>query len=335
MSAIRNRIEKNLKSLEPWAAKFQLEAYRVYDRDIPEYPFIVDRYGAHFVVFDRSEEIDLRPERAHHFAELLQALRDVFAVSDDFIIVKRRERHSHKEDSQYEKIADTDERQVIHEGPAQFYVNLRDYLDTGLFLDHRIMRDKVMKLAAKLVRERSSAHAPVRPRVLNLFSYTGSVSVFAALGGAETVSVDLSKNYTLWAQDNFELNKIDLSKHAFVNESALDYCAQPARATGVFEIIFCDPPTFSNSKKMITNFEVERDQVMLIEGCLQRLAAGGVLYFSNNKRSFRLDPLLTNSESPARVRNITSETIPKDFRDQKIHHVFEIKHSSRPPGLEL
>lgn len=307
MNEIRNRLEKNVKKLAPWAERLKIEAYRIYERDIPEYPFIVDRYKDRFVVYDRSDEIiDAKAEKKEHLPELLTAIRELFSTTDDKIILKRRERQ--KGESQYEKIAETARFMTVREGEALFKVNLYDYLDTGLFLDHRLMRERVRSMSKD-------------KDVLNLFCYTGSVSVFAALGGARTVSVDMSSTYTRWAQENFALNDIPLAQHEFVTINALEYLADRGIARR-FDVIFLDPPTFSNSKKMESTFEVERDQVFLVENCMRLLKPNGVLFFSNNKRSFKLEPTLTDRFD---VKDITAQTIPKDFRDNKIHRVYEIR----------
>lgn len=307
MSAIRNRIEKNSKVLSPWAEKHQIEAYRLYERDIPEYPYIVDRYRDVFVIYDRGNEfLDTKESKRGHFDELITALKELFNATDSQLIIKRRERQ--KGESQYEKIGASGETLVIRESQALFRVNLYDYLDTGLFLDHRLMRQKIFKEAKD-------------KDFLNLFSYTGSVSVFAALGGARTVSVDMSATYTRWAEENFELNKIPLAGHEFVNRNAIEYLTDRTIERR-FDLIFLDPPTFSNSKKMDASFEVERDQDLLVDNCMRLLKPNGTLYFSNNKRSFKLSPALMQRYS---TRNITEKTIPKDFRDPKVHHVFEIR----------
>ena len=304
---IRNRLEKNFKRLKPWAERHQIEAYRIYERDIPDYPFIVDRYKDHFLVYDRGiDAIDSKEGKREHFPETIAALQDLFKVSEDKIIVKRRERQ--KGESQYERIDTSGHTMTVRESQALFQVNLYDYLDTGLFLDHRLMRQEIFSLAKD-------------KDVLNLFSYTGSVSVFAALGGGRTVSVDMSATYTRWAQENFKLNGISPRGHEFITENALEFLAnefQPRK----FDVIFLDPPTFSNSKKMEESFEVEREQEFLVDNCMRMLKPGGVLFFSNNKRSFKLLPSLSERFL---VKDITAKTIPKDFRDPKIHHVFELR----------
>lgn len=300
---IKNRLEKNLKKLKPWSDRNQIEAFRLYDRDIPEYPYIVDIYKDHYLIYDKS---DLRDKDKNHLPHVLEALKTIFKCDDSKIVLKKRERQEGLK--QYEKLGEKEETFSVRESQALFKINLYDYLDTGLFLDHRPMRQKVFKTAQG-------------KKFLNLFCYTGSVSVFAALAGATTTSVDMSQTYLRWAQDNFQLNNIDPAKHSFINADVLEWLrAQTAEPT--FDIIFLDPPTFSNSKKMDDTFEVERDQDFLVSRCMGLLQPGGVLYFSNNKRKFKLsENILKNYH----VKDLTLESIPQDFHDKKIHCCFEIR----------
>lgn len=276
----------------------------MYDRDIPDYPYFIDIYGHSVVVYDRSnEKIDNTEEKKGHWDLTIEALGQLGFKS---IFLKRRSVGKHH----YEKLDQQNNTFVIKEGPAKFHVNLTDYLDTGLFLDHRIMREKIRQESKGL-------------KVLNLFSYTGSVSVFAALGAAtEVTSVDMSKTYTEWAIENFKLNKIPIQSHRFLVEDVLAYLESP-QDEDYFDLIFLDPPTFSNSKKMEESFEVEREQRFLIEHCLRRLKNGGTFYFSTNKRDFKLDEKM---QSRYNIQDISKKTIPFDFRDQKIHKVFLIKN---------
>lgn len=301
---IKNRLEKNYKKLKQWAERQNIEAYRLYDRDIPEYPFIVDVYKDHFVIYDKSDFI--KDKDKNHLPHVTDALKALFKCEDDKMVIKKRERQEGL--NQYEKLAAKNETFTVRESQALLKVNLYDYLDTGLFLDHRPMRQKVYKTAKDT-------------KFLNLFCYTGSVSVFAALGGARTTSIDMSQTYLRWAQDNFDLNNIDLGSHSFVNENVIEWLHQN-RHSKKFDMIFLDPPTFSNSKKMNESFEVERDQDFLVDSCMQMLNPNGVLYFSNNKRKFKISE---NIASRYKVRDITEESIPQDFHDKKIHNCFEIK----------
>ncbi|MGE9745647.1 class I SAM-dependent methyltransferase [Bdellovibrio bacteriovorus] len=303
MDMIKNRLEKNYKKLKSWAERAQIEAYRLYDRDIPEYPYIVDIYKDHFLIYDKS---DLRDLEKNHLPHVQEALKALFKCDDSKIVIKKRERQEGLK--QYEKLDAKEETFVVRESQALLKVNLYDYLDTGLFLDHRPMRQKVFKS----VKDK---------KFLNLFCYTGSVSVFAALGGAITTSVDMSQTYLRWAQENFQLNNLDPAKHNFINADVLEWLRN-TKSPNTFDVIFLDPPTFSNSKKMDDTFEVERDQEFLVESCMNMLRPEGILYFSNNKRKFKISPAVL---SKYKVKEITAESIPQDFHDKKIHNCFEIR----------
>jgi len=207
-------------------------------------------------------------------------------------------------------------RAIVQEGQARFAVNLSDYLDTGLFLDHRITRSIVRDVASEL-RE----HGPVR--MLNLFSYTASFSVYAAHAGARTVSVDLSNTYTAWAKENFALNGFRAEDHDFVTQDVFAFLDDERSRKSRYDLIVLDPPTFSNSKKMDRILDVQRDQGELLTRCSQLLSPGGFLVFSTNKRRFRL----TEVPSVLAVTDITAQTIPQDFRNQRIHHAYLAERS--------
>lgn len=306
---IQNRIEKNWKKLKPWAERHQIEAFRLYDRDIPEFPFMIDRYKDHFLVHDRTDQwID---KDKNQLPQVIEALENIFDTDSDHIVLRKRQRQEGL--NQYEKIDQTDKSFSVRESQALLKVNLYDYLDTGLFLDHRPMRQTVWKNC------QSKPENPAK-KFLNLFCYTGAVSVFAALAGAETTSVDMSATYLDWAKDNFKLNNLLNTDHQFVQADVLAYLREPTDER--YDMIFLDPPTFSNSKRMDQDFEVEKDQEFLVSRCMQRLAPGGVLYFSNNKRQFRLSE---DIQAAFFVRDITKMSIPQDFHDQKIHCCFEIR----------
>jgi 23S rRNA (cytosine1962-C5)-methyltransferase len=306
MDMIKNRIDKNHKKLKAWAGRHQIEAYRVYDRDIPEYPYIVDLYKDYVLIYDKTSFLD---QNKNFLPHVLEAVQILFKTPPEKIIVKKRERQEGLK--QYEKISETDQSFVVREEQAKLKVNLHDYLDTGLFLDHRPIRQRIFKEAKG-------------KKFLNLFCYTGSVSVFAALGGAQTTNVDMSKTYIGWAQDNFQLNNIDLGAHRFLVENALQWMNEN-RNQPQWDVIFLDPPTFSNSKKMTDSFEVERDQGFLIDTAMSLLKPGGTLYFSTNMRKFKLEERFKHDLA---VRDITLDSIPQDFHDKKIHQCFEIRHKT-------
>ncbi|MCK6596442.1 MAG: class I SAM-dependent methyltransferase [Bacteriovoracaceae bacterium] len=308
MTAFKNRLEKNTKHLLKWAKREGIESIRLYDRDIPEYPYIVELHNTVAIIWDKTNDF-LDGEKYDHFQHVVNGTKEVLGLDEENIIVKRRFRQDHE--NRYEK-EDNEKREVItREKEAQFILNVSDYLDTGLFLDHRPLRQLIYKEAKD-------------KKVLNLFAYTCSVSVFAALGGAsEVVSVDMSRTYLEWGKRNFDLNKISIDKHEFVQENALEFLKKDHRR---YELIFLDPPTFSNSKRMDETFDVERDQADLVALCMKRLHPDGVLYFSNNKRKFRLEPELSVMFD---IKDITAGTIPQDFHDKKIHHAYKITHKKK------
>ena len=304
---IQNRIEKNNKKLQIWADKNQIEAYRVYDRDIPEFPFILDRYKDYFIIYDKSQKID---EEKNHLPLMIEATKNYFKTTEDKIIIKRRQKQKGLE--QYQKLDEKNEKIIVIENGISLLVNLWDYLDTGLFLDHRPLRYQFLKKTKG-------------QKFLNLFCYTGTVSVMAAAGGASTVNIDMSKKYLEWAKENFELNKLHSKDQIFLEEDVLQFIEQATQWPDfikTFDTIFLDPPTFSNSKSMKTDFDVERDQNLLVNQVMKFLKTDGILYFSNNKRDFKLS---TDLKTHYIVKDISAQTIPVDFHDRKIHHCFEVR----------
>jgi 23S rRNA (cytosine1962-C5)-methyltransferase len=301
---LKNRIEKNWKKLKSWSEQLHFEAIRLYDRDIPEFQFIVDKYKDHFVIYDKT---DAYIDKDKNLVPIVtSAVQELFKATDDQIILKSRLRQAGLQ--QYEKLQESGRFIVVQEGKARLRINLWDYLDTGLFLDHRPMRERISKEAKN-------------SRFLNLFCYTGAVSVAAALAGAETVSVDMSATYLDWAKNNFKENSLALDKHQFIQADVISWLENPG-VQKPFDLIFLDPPTFSNSKRMDGNFEVERDQDFLIEKVMKLLTPQGTLYFSNNKRKFKLSDKVNENYQ---VKNISTETIPRDFHDQKIHQCYQIR----------
>lgn len=305
LKTIQNRLEKNYKHRAKWAKREGFEAFRLYNKDIPEFPFIIDVYKDNAIIYEkRDEEIDA--EKFDHFNFIISAVKYVLNIPEEKVIIKSRKRQVG--DTQYTKLEERNELIVVKEYKSEFLVNLHDYLDTGLFLDHRPLRQIVSKSAEG-------------KKVLNLFSYTGSISVAAAVGGASKVtSVDMSSTYQNWAKKNFEQNNIPLGNHNFIVDSALEYLE---KASQRFDIIVLDPPTFSNSKGMEEDFEVEKDQLFLVKHCLRLLDPAGVLYFSNNKRKFKISPEVLEL---ANVQDITPRTIPEDYKDTKVHMCFKITH---------
>lgn len=304
LKTIQNRIEKNYKHRKKWANREGIEAFRIYEKDIPEFPFLIDLYKDFAIIYEkRDSEIDAA--KFDHFNYIISAVKNILNITEEKIIIKSRIKQ--KGSTQYEKLENKNEYISIREYSAHFLINLYDYLDTGLFLDHRPLRQIIF-------------HNSENKKVLNLFSYTGAISVMAALGKARQVtSVDMSTTYQDWAKKNFLHNQLSLSTHHFITEDTLKYLEQASQR---FDLIILDPPTFSNSKKMAIDFEVEKDQFFLIKHSLRLLSPEGILYFSNNKRKFKLSEDILKI---AKVEDISSKTIPEDFRDQKIHHTFKIQ----------
>ncbi|MFZ9521565.1 MAG: class I SAM-dependent methyltransferase [Silvanigrellaceae bacterium] len=312
MNSFVNRLKKNLRTLEPWAKRFPCDAYRIYDRDIPEYAVSVDFYNGKFAVYRYFNKL-FQERDDLHFKDVMEGIQSVFAVKPSDIFIKERARQ--KGLAQYEKVGNHSVTHLVTEGPARFIVNMSDYLDTGLFLDHRESR--------KWVRSNSS-----QKRVLNLFCYTGSVSVHAIYGGArQVVSVDMSSTYLDWAAANLELNGFVEHQHPLVRANVIDWIGN-LPSSEKFDLIFLDPPSFSNSKKMKEEFDVQRDHEWLVERCMEHVSDQGTLFFSNNLRSFRLS---TELQSRHEVSEITRKTLPPDFRNELIHHAWLMQHRRGVP----
>lgn len=300
-----NRLQKNLKALGKWAKREGIDCYRVYDADMPEYAMAIDLYHDWVHVQEYAAPKSIDPEKASiRMFDALAAIPQALNIDKSRVVVKRRERQSGTR--QYERQSAQGQFQEVNEGGIKLLVNLTDYLDTGLFLDHRPMRMRIQREAAG-------------KRFLNLFCYTATASVHAAKGGARsTTSVDLSKTYLDWARRNLSLN-------GFSDKNRLeqgDVMAWLETSRDEYDLIFIDPPTFSNSKRMEGVFDVQRDQVQLIDLAMARLASGGVLYFSNNFRKFQLEENLTERYA---VEEITQQTIDPDFaRNGKIHRAWKI-----------
>ncbi|NDL70662.1 bifunctional 23S rRNA (guanine(2069)-N(7))-methyltransferase RlmK/23S rRNA (guanine(2445)-N(2))-methyltransferase RlmL [Vreelandella alkaliphila] len=305
-----NRLAKNQKRLKKWLKKSGEACYRVYDADMPEYALAVDRYGDRVHVQEYAAPSSINPAQAQkRLFDALEVLPEALDVDPSKIYIKRRERQTGS--AQYQKRDASGERFEVQEGDARLWVNLRDYLDTGLFLDHRPVR--------RLLNEMASGK-----RFLNLFCYTATATVQAALGGAsDSVSVDMSNTYLDWARDNFALNKLDPRLHRVVRDDCFRWLET---ANAEFDLIFMDPPTFSNSKKMRDTLDVQRDHPRLVELAMARLARGGTLVFSNNQRRFKLDEALAERYV---VEDITSRTFDPDFqRRTNLHHVFLLRHKA-------
>jgi 23S rRNA (guanine2445-N2)-methyltransferase / 23S rRNA (guanine2069-N7)-methyltransferase len=314
-----NRLAKNIKQLKSWAERESVSCYRLYDADMPEYSFAIDRYtefdGANtwLYVQEYAAPKTIEPEAVQRRrAEALAALPGVTGIPVERIHLRQRRRTTRGE--QYEKLAESADFKLVAEGGLRFWVNFTDYLDTGLFLDHRVTR------------ERLRAAAPGR-RFLNLFAYTGSATVYAASGGARsTTTVDMSATYLDWAERNLTVNGLAAREHEFIQADCIGWLKDAVASRLVYDLIFLDPPTFSNSKRMDDILDVQRDHASLIDSCMALLARGGKLVFSNNAQKFKLDGMLSERY---KVTDISRATLPKDFeRNPRIHQCYELESKS-------
>lgn len=305
-----NRLVKNARNLQRWAKREGVSCYRVYDCDIPELPLTVDRYGASDGVHALVAVWEGQRPRPDAWVEaMVEAVKRVLQIGSEAVHLKVRQRQEGL--AQYEKLGGDRRRLVVQEGGLRFLVNLDDYLDTGLFLDHRPMR--------QMVREASAGKD-----VLNLFAYTGAFSVHAAAGGARsTTTVDLSQTYLDWATDNFRENGLLGAEHRFVRADIVRWLGEaPARS---FDVAVVDPPTFSNSKKMLGTFDVQRDHATLLAHVRRLLRPGGTIWFSTNARRFKPEAAAFDGcEALAEVAEISARSVPFDFRDRKIHRAWRM-----------
>lgn len=293
----RNRLTKVLRHLGRQAKRLGVSCYRLYDHDLPEFPFCIEWYEENVYVAEYKRRHGMT-EDAHDawISDCIETICQVLQVAKEKIFLKLRQRKPGRL-GQYQKFDKVQHEFEVNESGLKFIVNLSDYLDTGLFLDHRVTRQLVQAKAGGM-------------RVLNLFAYTGSFSVYAAAGGASSVTtVDLSKTYLDWAARNMALNEYaDPEKYLFLQADVMQYL--PTLASGTFDIIILDPPTFSNSKRMKDFLDVQRDHVFLINECLRLLDKGGEIFFSTNYQKFSLDQAAI---TPSSIRDLTRMTTPFDF----------------------
>ena len=310
---LANRIRRVHKHLRKWARRTDVTCYRLYEKDIPDQPLIVDWYDGQAVVwaFDRTRNETTADEETW-ITLVHEAVASGLDLTTENVIIKRRFRQQDRQagDGQYHKLDTTGQARVVTEHGLRFEINLSDYLDTGLFLDHRPTRQRV----------RDEAKGK---RVLNLFAYTGAFTVYAMAGGAvRTTTVDLSNTYLDWATRNLALNDQHVSdQHVIVRADCLQWLAQATNDRTRYDIIICDPPTFSNSKSMTKTFRIDHDHPWLINRCMELLAPGGVLYFSTNFRGFRLN---ADELPPLTISDISDTSVPEDFRNRKIHQCWRM-----------
>lgn len=307
-SAFANRLKKNGKGLKGWLKSNQIDCYRLYDADIPEYNVAIDIYGDYLVIQEYAAPKTIDEQKAtKRLQEVIYWAPKVLNIPTDKVVLKTRAKQ--KGTNQYQRVDKSKQSITMNEHGALFKINLWDYLDTGLFLDHR----KTRQIVAKKSKNKS---------LLNLFAYTGSVSVQAALHGASSITtVDMSNTYLNWAQDNFALNKLNGHKYQFIQADCLDWLK---KNTTAFDIVFIDPPTFSNSKRMEDSFDVQRDHVALITDALKSLAPGGEIFFTNNKRNFKMD-FEAMEALGLKAQAMSDITRDKDFaRNKHIHNSWSI-----------
>jgi 23S rRNA G2069 N7-methylase RlmK/C1962 C5-methylase RlmI len=311
-SMFKNRLNKNFQNLIKWAKRENITAFRIYEKDIPQYPFTLDYYDGSFVIYffeptkypeslEKSDNLKLN--------EVVETIKELFQTPENDIFIKRRKKQ--KGVAQYEKISQHNATKIIFEGDLKFIVNLSDYLDCGLFLDHRKTRQFIKnKISNK--------------SLLNLFSYTGSISVAAGMGNAKLITtVDMSNTYLNWAKENFKVNNIPIHSHEFIRADIMQIIPEMTQRQQKYDFIFLDPPSFSNSKKMKTIFDIQKDYIFLINSCEKLLNDNGCILFSNNLKTFKFDKdAFTKSFY---IEDFTKKTIPLDFRNQKIHHAWLLK----------
>jgi 23S rRNA G2069 N7-methylase RlmK/C1962 C5-methylase RlmI len=301
-----NRLTKNFKHLGKWARRTGVSCYRLYDNDIPGTPLAVDLYEniVHVAEYEREHGMTVE-EHANWLAECIEVISQVLGIHSSLVYLKYRQRQ--KGLRQYDRFSRIGAEYIVRENGLKFIINPSDYLDVGLFLDHRITRQMVQAEASG-------------KKVLNLFAYTGSFSVHAAAGGASsTLTVDMSNTYLQWADRNLALNGFTGDEHQLLQADVLQWLKQPTDHN--FDLIVIDPPTFSNSKRMEGTLDTQRDHVWILNQALQICAPGGTIWFSNNYRRFKLSEAHIKASN---IQDITRQTIPPDFRNERIHQCFKI-----------
>jgi 23S rRNA (cytosine1962-C5)-methyltransferase len=304
----RNRLNKVHKHKSKIAKRQQISCYRLYDHDLPEFPFSIEIYEGNIYIAEYLRRHGMEDEEHEAWLQdCMEIIQSITGIGVDNMYCKQRKRMSHRE-GQYEKLSTEKQYFTVLEDGLKFLINLTDYLDTGLFLDHRITRNKVRNIC-------------VGKRVLNLFCYTGSFSVYAAAGGASSVtSVDLSKTYLGWAEDNLSINLFkEPSKYIFIHADVKQYLK--TLKPDSFDLVIMDPPTFSNSKRMKDILDIQRDHVELINDVLKAITPGGLLIFSTNYTKFEID---SSNILASSIKDITKATTPFDFEGKLKRWCFEI-----------
>lgn len=312
LEEFENRLQKVDRHISKWARRQGVTCYRIYDNDLTNFPLVIDRYeqAIHVAEYQRDHSLD-EFQHQEWLESCLEIIAKILEVPRFLVFFKERKRQ--KGQQQYEKVDTEKQQRLVQENGLNFLVNLSDYLDTGLFLDHRNTR--------QMVREQAEGK-----HFLNLFAYTGSFTVYAAAGGAlTTTTVDLSNTYLDWAEANLRVNnfadQID-KKHYFIKADVKQYL--DTLRSGQFDLVVMDPPTFSNSKMMREELDTQRDHVALLNQVIYATRPGGTIYFSTNYRSFKLDEANIKG---VEIEEISQRTIPQDFRNKKIHRCFRMQRA--------
>ncbi|MFP6667511.1 MAG: class I SAM-dependent methyltransferase [Pirellulales bacterium] len=305
------RLQKRARHLRRWPTKQGITCYRLYERDVPEIPLIVDRYEDHLHIteYDRPHDRDAG-QHADWLDLMMRKAAEVLDVDHRKVFLKCRRRQRGR--SQHGQLADRRYEVTVREAGLRFIVNLSDYVDTGLFLDHRITRSMVREAAEGAT-------------FLNLFGYTGGFTVYAAAGGAaRTTTVDWSHTYLDWSKRNLCLNEFESERHSFVRADAASYLQQLPRHE-TYDLAVVDPPTFSNRKGVDDHWDVQRDHVELLNELMLRMKPGGQIYFSTNFRRFKLDEAAIQSAS---IFEISRQTVPSDFRNRRVHRCWRLRRET-------
>jgi 23S rRNA (cytosine1962-C5)-methyltransferase len=308
IAMFRNRLIKVYRHVSRQALRQKVSCYRIYDHDLPEFPFCIEVYDDKIYLAEYKRKYEMGDEEhAKWFQHCLSVITEITGVADGKIFTRERRRKAGRH-AQYEKIMDEKEFFIVEEYGLKFRINLSDYLDSGLFLDHRITR--------ALIKQEATGK-----NVLNLFCYTGSFSVYAAAGGASSVtSVDLSKTYLQWARDNMQLNHFSQQKkYHFIQADVKQYL--PGIPKDFFDLVVLDPPTFSNSKRMKDFLDIQRDHAELINQALNAMKPGAALYFSTSLSKFILD---SDKIQASHIKDITKSTIPFDFQKKLLRYCFRL-----------
>ena len=304
----QNRLEKMYKHLSKQARRQNISCFRIYDHDVPEFPFSIEVYEDKLYASEYKRKHAMTDEKHEAWLkECTKIMQEVIKVSEENIFLKLRQKKEGRQ-GQYKKVDEAKNEFIVSENGLRFIVNLSDYLDTGLFLDHRITREMVKGLSNE-------------KKVLNLFSYTGSFSVYAVAGNAlKVVSADLSKTYLSWAEKNMKINFPEFKNHEMVHADVKQYLKTLNNQT--FDLIVMDPPTFSNSKRMENFLDIQKDHVELIHNCMNVLSANGILFFSTNYTKFQID---SNKIKASEIKDITKQTTPFDFAGKLKRQCFQIQ----------